>query len=223
MFSEEYTKVWYLVSSLPKALTSLPYLLAISQLIPQAKPNKVWTSCTSSLDLERVDQNSFPELKLRGLIKATHSHLDTHASHDHTDIHTDFLPNSQVPNLLLGSFCVVRSLGRSSRMNIWETWLYSLPILLNKNNSHWFLRVEMIHFSPYMNPWSCKQPGIGAGEVVPESLVVILTLETSDLVPWHPRNAEIWSSGGPADVLWPPQSLYHRGGVLTPKLTAKSL
>lgn len=40
MFSEEYTKVWYPVSSLPKALTSLPYLLAISQLIPQAKPNK---------------------------------------------------------------------------------------------------------------------------------------------------------------------------------------
>lgn len=219
MFSEEYTKVWYLVSSLPKALTSLPYLLAISQLIPQAKPNKcellalaVYTLKSWSEFLPRVNTQRFDK-----------SNTFTHASHDHTDIHTDFLPNTQVPNLLLGSFCVVRSLGRSSRMNIWETWLYSLPILLNKNNSHWFLRVEMIHFSPCMNPWSCKQPGIGAGEVVPESLVVILTLETSDLVPWHPRNVEIWSSGGPADVLWPPQSLYHRGGVLTPKLTAKSL
>lgn len=54
MFSKEYIKIWYLVSSLLEAPTSLPYLLVISQLIPQAKSSKVWTSCTSSLDLEEL-------------------------------------------------------------------------------------------------------------------------------------------------------------------------
>lgn len=51
MFSKEYTKVWYLVSSLPEAPVSLPSLLITSQLIPQAKSSKV---CTSSLDLEEL-------------------------------------------------------------------------------------------------------------------------------------------------------------------------
>ena len=102
-------------------------------------------------------------------------------------------------------------------MKSWETWLSSLPIPANKNNSHWFLNVEMIHFSLCMNPWSCKQPGIGAGEV--------LSLETSNVVFWLPQASQPccdlecwWTSPEPASEVgyWLGSSLPHQWMRLAP-------
>lgn len=158
----------------------------------------MWTSCISILGLERADQDSFPEPKVstQRIDKSNVSKFIRPSSH------MAILPFTQTSSLTPEFLAYyLAPLVVWSWMKSWETWLSSLPIPANKNNSHWFLKVEMIHFSLCMNPWSCKQPGIGAGKAVPEALVVILSLETN-VVPWLPQasqqccDLECWWASG---------------------------